>query len=108
MRAFGGGGDSTTLASRRMLREMALSDRIQKALAAASELTREEREVLLAELVLSLEYEAPPAEGYDEAWATEIRRRVDRVVNGTSDGAAWPQVRREIAAELARRRRLTA
>jgi putative addiction module component (TIGR02574 family) len=87
---------------------MASSERVQRALAAASELSKEEREELITELILGLERDRDPEPGYDEAWSAEIRRRVDAVVNGQSKGERWSQVRREIEAQLAERRRRTA
>lgn len=87
---------------------MASSERVQRALAAASALTTEERAELIGELILSLERDRDPEPGYDEAWSAEIRRRVDAVLSGTSTGRPWSQVRSEIAAHLAERRRRTA
>jgi putative addiction module component (TIGR02574 family) len=84
---------------------MASSGRLQRALAAATELSAEEREELIAGLVLGLERDREPEPGYEEAWSAEIRRRVDEVVRGKSQGAPWSQVRREIAAKLAERER---
>ena len=89
-------------------RGMASSERVQRALAAASALSTEERAELIGELILSLERERNPEPGYDEAWAAEIRRRVDAVVGGASKGAPWSQVRSEVAARLAERRRHSA
>jgi putative addiction module component (TIGR02574 family) len=87
---------------------MASSERVQRALAAASALTTEERAELIGELILSLEREGDPQPGYDEAWSAEIRRRVDAVLSGASKGAPWSQVKSEIAAQLAERRRRSA
>jgi putative addiction module component (TIGR02574 family) len=87
---------------------MASSERVQRALAAASALSTEERAELIGELILGLERERDPEPGYDEAWSAEIRRRVDAVVGGASKGAPWSQVKREIAAQLAERRRRSA
>ena len=87
---------------------MASSERIRRALAAAAELSKDEREELVAELMLSLEHEGPPDEGYDEAWSAEIRRRVDAVVSGRSVGRPWADVRRELTEALEQRRRGTA
>jgi len=84
---------------------MASSERVQRALAAASELSKEERGELIAELLLGLERDRETDPGYDEAWSAEIRRRVDAVVSGQSNGAPWSQVRREIEGQLAERRR---
>jgi putative addiction module component (TIGR02574 family) len=87
---------------------MASSERVQCALAATSELSKEEREELIAELILGLERDRDPEPGYEEAWATEIRGRVDAVVSGKSKGVPWSQVRREIEAQLAERRHRSA
>src|SRR5579864_325722 len=84
---------------------MASSERVQRALAAASALSTQEREELITELILGLERDRDPEPGYDEAWSAEIRRRVDAVVSGRSKGVPWSQVRREIEAQLAERRR---
>jgi putative addiction module component (TIGR02574 family) len=87
---------------------MASSERLQQAVAAASKLSTKEREELIVELLLGLEGERDPEVGYDAAWSTEIRRRVDAVVSGESKGASWPRVRGEIEAKLAERRRKSA
>jgi len=84
---------------------MASSERVQRALAAAHELSKEEREELIAELILGLERDRDPEPGYDETWSAEIRRRVDAVLSGKSKGVPWSQVRREIEAQLVERRR---
>ncbi|MGA3123560.1 MAG: addiction module protein [Polyangiaceae bacterium] len=55
---------------------MAAPERVQQALAAASGLSNEEREELIAELIVGLERDRHPEPGYDEAWSKEIRRRV--------------------------------
>jgi putative addiction module component (TIGR02574 family) len=87
---------------------MASSERLQRALAAASELSAEEREELVSELLLGLEREGDPDAGYDEAWSAEVRQRVDAVVSGRSKGTPWSQVRHEIEAKLIERRRRSA
>ena len=87
---------------------MASSERLQRALAAASALTTEERAELIGELILGLERERDPEPGYEEAWSAEIRRRVDAVLSGASKGVPWSQVKNEITAHLAERRRRSA
>jgi len=87
---------------------MASSERVQRALVAAANLSLEEREELITELILGLERDRESEPGYDEAWSAELRRRVDGVVSGKSKGVLWPQVRREIEARLAERRRESA
>ena len=87
---------------------MASSERVQRALAIAAELSNEERDEVVAELLIARERELAPEPGYDEAWASEIRRRVDAVLAGTARTRPWPEVRTEIEEQLARRRRHSA
>ena len=87
-----------------MTHDSGMTEGVRRALAAAAGLSRQEREELVTRLILELEGDADADEGYDEAWATEIRRRVDAVLSGKSKGRPWKQVRAEIEAELARRR----
>jgi putative addiction module component (TIGR02574 family) len=87
-----------------MLLPMAASQRVQQALAAASVLSKEEREELILELWLGLEHERSPEGGYDQAWSEEIARRIDSAAAGTSRATPWTQVRGEIEAALAARR----
>lgn len=77
-------------------------------MAAAAGLSKEEREELVAELIVGLERDREPEPGYDEAWSKEIRRRVDAALAGRSKGTPWSQVRRDIEAQLAERRRRSA
>jgi putative addiction module component (TIGR02574 family) len=86
---------------------VATSERVKRALQAAADLSKDEREELVTELILGLERDMPPEPGHEQAWAAEIRRRVDDVLAGRSHGQPWSQVRREIEADLARRRRAT-
>jgi putative addiction module component (TIGR02574 family) len=92
-------------ARRAHVTDMVSSERVQRVLAAASALSTEEREELVAELVLGLECDRNPEVGYDEAWSVEIRRRVDAVVSGRSTGSPWSRVRRDIEAQLTERQR---
>src|SRR5579872_1736257 len=84
---------------------MALSEQVQRVLAAARGLSIAEREELIAELILSVEGDREPDPGYDEAWSAELHRRIDAVVGGASTGKPWSSVRSDIAAKLAERRR---
>jgi putative addiction module component (TIGR02574 family) len=83
---------------------MASSERIQRALAAASALTVQEREELVAQIILGLDRDRDPEPGYDDAWSTEIRRRVNAALSGSA-GTPWSEVRREIRERLVERRR---
>jgi hypothetical protein len=87
---------------------MSSSERVQRALAAAAELTKEERDEVVAVLLIARERDLLPEHGYDEACAFEIRRRVDAVLAGTAKTRAWPEVRTEIEEHLERRRRQSA
>jgi putative addiction module component (TIGR02574 family) len=102
------GAGSIDNARKGMLCAMASSERVQRALAMAADLSREEREEPIAELFLSLERDREPDPGYEEAWSAEVRRRVDAVVSGASKGLPWSEVKRELQAQLAARRRRTA
>ncbi len=83
---------------------MIASARVQRVREAAADLSREEREELVRELILGLEASAAPVSGHDASWSEEIRRRVDDVLGGRSRGTPWSQVRRETEEALARRR----
>jgi putative addiction module component (TIGR02574 family) len=61
-------------------------DQIQDA---ALALDPDERELLGTALLCSLEKEP----GYDEAWAEEIRRRIEEIDSGTVELVPWEQVR---------------
>lgn len=86
---------------------MASNERVRRVLQATADLSKEEREELVAELILGLEGESEPDAGYEEAWTAEIKRRVDDVVAGRSRGIPWAEARRQILANLERRRRAT-
>lgn len=81
---------------------MASSERVHRALEAAADLTRDEREELVAELILRLEMEAEPDADWEEAWTAEIKRRVDDALSGKSATRPWSEVRDEIRRQLRR------
>jgi putative addiction module component (TIGR02574 family) len=86
-----------------MIRSMSSSERVQRVLVLAAELR--EREELAAELLLAVERESEPEPGHEEAWASEIRRRVDDALSGKTKAVPWEQAREEIRAALRSRRR---
>ncbi len=58
-----------------------MTPRASQVLKQALALSAEERGVLIAQLIQSLDGEVPE-EGVEEAWAAEIKRRVDEVRSG--------------------------
>lgn len=66
-------------------------------------LPTEERARFARELIRSLEDELDDPVLVERAWAEEIGRRVDEIVDGSVDTVAWETVRDEIRDDLARR-----
>jgi putative addiction module component (TIGR02574 family) len=66
----------------------------------ALQLPANERAELAAQLLESLEPEKEPA--LSEAWESEIRRRVRRVVEGRASGSPWSDVRERILRRVQR------
>ena len=71
------------------------SEVLERALA----LSAQERGVLIDRLVESLD-EGPAEEGVEEAWAEEIKRRVDDIRSGKVKMIPGEQVLRELANEF--------
>jgi putative addiction module component (TIGR02574 family) len=61
----------------------------------------EDRARVAAALIESLDADEDP--DAERAWATEIERRVERVLAGESQGAPWEEVRERLMARLDRR-----
>jgi putative addiction module component (TIGR02574 family) len=72
-----------------------VSEVLEKALA----LSTQERGLLIDHLIESLD-EGPAEEGVGEAWAEEIKRRVDDIRSGKVEMIPGEQVRRRLAARL--------
>ena len=72
-----------------------VSELLEKALA----LSTQERGVLIDHLIESLD-EGPPEEGVEEAWAEEIKHRVDDIRSGKVKMIPGEEVRRRLAARL--------
>jgi len=72
-----------------------VSEVLEKALA----LSTQERGLLIDHLIESLD-EGPPEEGVEEAWAEEIKRRVDDIRSGKVKMIPGEQVLRELAKEF--------
>ena len=66
-----------------------MSTAAEDLLAQALKLAPEDREMVAAELMGSLEKDP----GYDDAWAAEIKRRVEEIDNGAAELVPWEEVR---------------
>ena len=58
------------------------------------ELDDDERQLLAIELGMSIATEKEP--GYDEAWAKEIKRRLEELDRGESDEMDWDEAEKFI------------
>lgn len=72
-----------------------VSEVIEKALA----LSTQDRSLVIDRLIASLD-EGPAEEGVEEAWAEEIKRRVDDIRSGSAKMISGEEVRRRLAARL--------
>lgn len=72
-----------------------VSELLEKALALSSQ----ERGLLIDRLIETLDND-PAEEGVEEAWATEIKRRVDDIRSGRVKTIPGEQVLRELAQEF--------
>jgi len=59
----------------------------------------QDRGLIIDRLIESLD-EEPPEEGVEEAWAAEIKSRVDEIRSGTAEMISGDEVRRRLAARL--------
>jgi len=78
-----------------------MTERAQAVLREAMSLPADERANVAAELLASLDDDAPedPA-AVQAAWAKEIERRARRVLAGESSGQPWDDVRDRVARRL--------
>jgi putative addiction module component (TIGR02574 family) len=80
-----------------------MSPKGSEVLAKAMQLSAQERELLIDQLVESLD--AEPAEpGTEEAWAQEIKTRVDEIRSGKVKLIAGEEVEQRIATRMRRAR----
>jgi|GraSoiStandDraft_11_1057310.scaffolds.fasta_scaffold102853_2 putative addiction module component (TIGR02574 family) len=75
-----------------------MSEVLEKALA----LSTQERGLVIDRLIASLD-EAPAEDGVEEAWAEEIKRRVDDIQSGKAKMISYGEIRRRHAARLLNR-----
>jgi putative addiction module component (TIGR02574 family) len=72
---------------------------VEDVLAAALRLPDHARAALAAELLQSLDQaEADGDDDFEDAWADEIKRRLDEVDAGTVTPIPWPEARRRLLA----------
>lgn len=73
-------------------------------LAKAMQLSAQERELIIDELVESLD-DGPSEDGAEEAWSQEIKRRVDEIRSGKVKMIPGEEVERQLAARMRRARK---
>jgi putative addiction module component (TIGR02574 family) len=81
-----------------------LTPEVSRLLEQALSLSVEEQEALANSLFSNLDREmseGPAEEGVEEAWAEEIKRRIDDIQSGRTKMIPYEQVRRRLAARLA-------
>jgi putative addiction module component (TIGR02574 family) len=76
-----------------------MTPRVSEVLEKALALSTQERGLLIDHLIESLD-ETPTEEGVEEAWAEEIKRRVDDIRSGKAKMIPGEEVRRRLAARL--------
>jgi putative addiction module component (TIGR02574 family) len=80
-----------------------LTPEVSKLLEQALSLSVEEQEALANSLISNLDggvNEGPAEEGVENAWAEEIKRRVDDIRSGKTKMIPYEEVRRRLAARL--------
>jgi putative addiction module component (TIGR02574 family) len=76
-----------------------MTPQVSEVLEKALTLSTQERGLLIDRLIESLD-EGPAEEGVEEAWADEIKRRVDDIHSGKVELIPGEEVRRRLAARL--------
>jgi putative addiction module component (TIGR02574 family) len=76
-----------------------MTPQVSEVLEKALSLSPQERGLLIDRLVDSLD-EGPAEEGVEEAWAEEIKRRVNDIRSGKVEMIPGEEVRRRLAARL--------
>lgn len=80
-----------------------MTPKASEVLAQAMQLSPQERELLIDELVESLD-EGSAEAGVEEAWADEIKSRVDEILSGKVKLIPGEEVEQRIAARMRRAR----
>lgn len=76
-----------------------MTRQVPEVLEKALTLSTQDRGLLIDRLIESLD-EGPPEEGVEEAWAEEIKRRVDDIRSGRVEMISGQEIRRRLAARL--------
>lgn len=76
-----------------------MTPEVSEVLGKALALSSQDRGLVIDRLIASLD-EGPAEEGVEEAWAEEIRRRVDDIRSGSVEMISGDEVRRRLAARL--------
>ena len=76
-----------------------MTPQVSEVLEKALTLSTQERGLLIDRLIESLD-EGPAEEGVEEAWANEIKRRVDDIRSGKVEMIPGEEIRRRLAARL--------
>ena len=76
-----------------------MTPQVSEVLEKALTLSTQDRSLLIDRLIESLD-EGPSEEGVDEAWAGEIKRRVDDIRSGKTKMIPGEQVLRELSEEF--------
>jgi putative addiction module component (TIGR02574 family) len=76
-----------------------MTPQVSEVLEKALTLSTQERGLLIDRLIESLD-EGPAEEGVEEAWADEIKSRVDEIRSGKAEMIPGDEVRRRLAARL--------
>ena len=76
-----------------------MTPQVSEVLERALMLSTQERGLLIDRLIESLD-EGPPEEGVEEAWAEEIKRRVDDIRSGKVEMIPGQEIRRRLADRL--------
>ncbi len=87
-----------------------LTPEVSKLLEQALSLSPEEQEALANSLFANLDREmneGPDEEGVEQAWAAEIKRRIDDIESGKTKMIPYEEVRRRLAARASRPGRCT-
>ncbi|MGE0600206.1 MAG: addiction module protein [Dehalococcoidia bacterium] len=71
--------------------------KFESVLSQAMELDEDEREMLAIRLGMSLSEQKEP--GYDEAWAAEIKKRLEEIDRGEADLVDWEEFEKELMAD---------
>ena len=76
-----------------------MTPQVSEVLERALALSMQDRGLIIDRLIESLD-EEPPEEGVEEAWAAEIKSRVDEIRSGKAEMISGDEVRRRLAARL--------